>query len=107
MLLYFGVVPLDILDLEPTESELEEKAVRRVAGSWEKIGRALQIEGYALEAMTRKNSSNEEHCLVMFRNWLNELSGYGALPRTWSTVLHAAETGCGHKVSQKIAELLR
>ena len=77
-----------------------------MAGRWVSIGLQLNIEDYTLHAITTPNGSNNEHCREMFRCWLAGEQGYGALPRTWFTVLQSVEKGYGSEVSHNIAELL-
>ena len=105
-LLHFNTAPCHSLDQRPTMKSLDEKVVVHVAGKWETTGLHLDIEDCVLRAIKTPNGTNEEHCREMLRRWLYGERGCGALARTWSSLLHAVEIGCGSEVRQKIAELL-
>ena len=93
------------LDATPTLQGLHEVIVR-VAGKWESVGLQLNIDDYVLHAIRTPNGSNEDHCREMFRRWLAGERGCGALPKTWSSVLHAVQIGYGSEVGKKILDLL-
>ena len=96
----------DPLDERPTLKDLNEKVIVRVAGKWFITGLQLDITSDTLDAIRTPNGSNREHCLEMFKCWLAGEQGCGGLPRTWSSVLHAVENGCGNEVCREIMELL-
>ena len=98
--------PVDPLDQRPSLKDLDEKVVLLAAGKWFNFGLQLDIKPEALDAIKTPNGSNKEHCREMFRCWLAKEQGYGALPRTWSSVLHAVENSCGSEVSRELSELL-
>ena len=93
------------MDEKPTLKGLHEVIVR-VAGKWDTIGLHLDIEDCVLQAIKTPNGSNEDHCREMFRRWLAGECGCGTLLRTWSSVLHAVQKGCGSEVCKEISDLL-
>ena len=101
-----NAAPLHPLDERPTLKDLREIVIVRVADTWFATGLQLDITSDVLDAIETTNGSDREHCLEMFQWWLAGQPGYGKLPRTWSSVLHAVENGCGNEVCRKIAELL-
>ena len=98
--------PLDPLDDRPTLSDLDDKVVKSVSNKWFSTGLELNIEKNVLETIQMSGRNTEQSCHEMFRGWLAKEQGCGALPRTWSSVLHAVENSCGSEVSQELSELL-
>ena len=97
---------LDPLDDRPTLSDLDDKVVKSVSNKWFSTGLELNIEKNVLETIQMSSGNTEQSCHEMFRCWLAKELGYGALPRTWSSVLHAVENSCGNEVSQELCKLL-
>ena len=97
---------LDPLDDRPTLSDLNDKVVKSVSNKWFSTGLELNIEKNVLKTIQMSSGNTEQSCHEMFRCWLAKEEGYGALPRKWSSVLHAVENSCGSEVSQKLSELL-
>ena len=97
---------LDPLDDRPSLSDLDDKVVKSVSNKWFSTGRELNIEKNVLETIQKSSGNTEKSCREMFKCWLAKEQGYGALPRTWSSVLHAVENSCGNEVSRELSELL-
>ena len=100
------VAALNQLDDRPTLSDLDDKVVKSVSNKWFSTGLELNIEKNVLETIQMSGRNTEQSCHEMFRGWLAKEQGCGALPRTWSSVLHAVENSCGSEVSQELSELL-
>ena len=98
--------PLNPLDDRPTLSDLDDKVVKSVSNKWFSTGLELNIEKNVLETIQMSGRNTEQSCREMFRCWLAKEQGYGSLPRTWSSVLHAVENSCGNEVSRELSELL-
>ena len=99
--------PLNPLDDRPTLSDLNHKVVKSVSNKWFSTGLELNIEKNVLETIQMSSGNTEQSCHEMFRCWLAKEEGYGALPRTWYSVLHAVENSCGSEVSRELSELLQ
>ena len=98
--------PLNQLDDRPTLSDLNDKVVKSVSNKWFSTGLELNIEKNVLETIQMSIGNTEQSCHEMFRCWLAKEEGCGALPRTWSSVLHAVENSCGSEVSRELSDLL-
>ena len=98
--------PLNQLDDRPTLSDLNDKVVKSVSNKWFSTGLELNIEKNVLETIQMSGRNTEQACHEMFKCWLAKEEGYGALPRTWSSVLHAVENSCGSEVSRELSDLL-
>ena len=63
---------------------------------WNEFGVHLGVDAYTRETIAKDNKGATDCMLDLVSKWCIELSGTGARPRTWETVVKAVrDTGFG------------
>ena len=97
----------ELLSSKPTAVLLLKWVIPAMSQEWLQIGVHLEMEVSLLKTFKATASHDLKLCcLEMFECWLQDSSGTGESPRTWSTVLSAVRECLGHDVADGIERAL-
>ena len=89
---HFMLMLESILDGCPHEHDLYQLVGKHIYSSWYEFAVHIDVNSNTRRAIKRQNHNECKECMMdLCAQWLEKASGTGKKPRTWNTILTAAE----------------